>query len=61
MEIGDVRPKDPSNQDQETFPNDTTPPAQGLDKIIMKKMLNQMIKAIKRAMIKWEMRMMGIK
>jgi hypothetical protein len=61
MEIGDVRSKDPSNQPQETFPNDTTPPAQGLDKIIMKKMLNQMIKAMKRAMIKWEMRMMGIK
>jgi alanine-alpha-ketoisovalerate/valine-pyruvate aminotransferase len=32
-----------------------------LIKIIMKKMLNQMIKAKRRAMIKWEMRMMGIK
>jgi hypothetical protein len=31
MTIGDVRPQDPSNQPQETFPNDTTPPAQGLD------------------------------
>jgi hypothetical protein len=31
MEIGDVRPQDPSNQPQETFPNDTTTPAQGLD------------------------------
>jgi hypothetical protein len=31
MAIGDVRPQDPSNQPQETFPNDTTPPAQGLD------------------------------
>jgi alanine-alpha-ketoisovalerate/valine-pyruvate aminotransferase len=30
-------------------------------KIIMKKMLNQMIKAKRRAMIKGEMRMMGIK
>jgi hypothetical protein len=30
-------------------------------KIIMKKMLKQMIKAKKRAMIKGEMRMMGIK
>jgi hypothetical protein len=29
-EIGDVRPQDPSNQPQETCPNDTTPPAQGL-------------------------------
>jgi hypothetical protein len=28
--IGDVRPQDPSNQPQETAPNDTTPPAQGL-------------------------------
>jgi hypothetical protein len=27
MEIGDIRPQDPSNQPQETFPNDTTPPA----------------------------------
>jgi hypothetical protein len=26
MVIGDVRPQDPSNQHQETTPNDTTPP-----------------------------------
>jgi hypothetical protein len=31
MVIGDIRPQDPSNQSQETFPNDTTPIAQGLD------------------------------
>jgi hypothetical protein len=31
MVIGDVRPQDPSNQAQETTPNDTTPPTQGLD------------------------------
>jgi hypothetical protein len=31
MMIGDVRPHDPSNQPQETSPNDTTPPTQGLD------------------------------
>jgi hypothetical protein len=31
MMIGDVRPQDPSNQPQETSPNDTTPPVQGLD------------------------------
>jgi hypothetical protein len=31
MKIGDVRPQNPSNQPQETFPNDTTPPAQSLD------------------------------
>jgi hypothetical protein len=30
--IGDVRPQDPSNQPRETFPNDTTPPTQGLDR-----------------------------
>jgi hypothetical protein len=32
-----------------------------LIKIIMKKMLNQMIKAKKRTMVKGEMKMMGIK
>jgi hypothetical protein len=31
MMIGDVRPQDPSNQPQETSPNDTTSPSQGLD------------------------------
>jgi hypothetical protein len=31
MVIGDVWPQDPSNQPQETSPNDTTPPAQGLE------------------------------
>jgi hypothetical protein len=31
MVIVDVRPQDPSNQSEETSPNDTTPPAQGLD------------------------------
>jgi hypothetical protein len=31
MAIGDVRLQDSSNQLQETTPNDTTPPAQGLD------------------------------
>jgi hypothetical protein len=31
MVIGDVRSQDPSNQPQETFPNDTTPSAQCLD------------------------------
>jgi hypothetical protein len=33
MTIGDVRPKYLSNQPQETSPNDTTPPAQGLDQV----------------------------
>jgi hypothetical protein len=31
MVIGDISQQDLSNQAQETFPNDTTPPAQGLD------------------------------
>jgi hypothetical protein len=31
MMIGDVRPQDPSNQPQETSPNDTIPPVQYLD------------------------------
>jgi TATA-binding protein-associated factor Taf7 len=31
MAIGDVRPQDPNDQSQEPTPNDTTPPAQGLD------------------------------
>jgi alanine-alpha-ketoisovalerate/valine-pyruvate aminotransferase len=36
-------------------------PHKVLIKIIMKKMMNQMIKTKRRAMIKGEMRMMGIK
>jgi hypothetical protein len=31
MAIGGVRPQDPNDQPQEQTPNDTTPPAQGLD------------------------------
>jgi hypothetical protein len=31
MAIGDVRPQDPSDQQQDHSPNETTPPAQGLD------------------------------
>jgi hypothetical protein len=31
MTIGDLRPQDLSNQPQDTSPNDTTPPIQGLD------------------------------
>jgi TATA-binding protein-associated factor Taf7 len=31
MTIGDVRTQDPNNQHKKTSPNDTTPPAQGLD------------------------------
>ena len=31
MAIDDVRPQDPNDQPQETFSNNTTAPAQGLD------------------------------
>jgi hypothetical protein len=31
MAIGNVGPQDPNDQSQEQTPNDTTPPAQGLD------------------------------
>jgi hypothetical protein len=31
MVISDVKPQDLSNQPQETSPNDTTPPTQGID------------------------------
>jgi hypothetical protein len=61
MTIGNVRPQDPSNQPQETSPNSTTPPHNVLIKIIMEKMMNQMIKTKRRAMIKGEMSIMGIK
>jgi hypothetical protein len=61
MTIDDVRPQDPRNQPQDTSPNDTTPLHKVLIKIIMKKMMNQIIKAKRRAMIKGEMRMMRIK
>jgi hypothetical protein len=62
MTIGDVWSQDPSNQHQETFPQMILPhPHKVLIKIIMKKILNQMIKAKKTAMINGEMRMVGIK
>jgi hypothetical protein len=61
MAIGDVRPQDPSNQPQETTPNDTTPLAQDLIKMNTKIKMNTMIKSKRRAMIMEEMRMMGIK
>jgi hypothetical protein len=60
MAIGDVRPQDPSNQSQETTPNDTTPLAQDLIKMNTKIKMNTMIKSKRRAMIMEEMRMMGI-
>jgi hypothetical protein len=61
MTIGDVWSQDLSNQPQKTSSNDTTPPHKVLIKIIMKNMLNQMIKTKKRAMVKGEIRMIWIK
>jgi hypothetical protein len=58
MAIGDVRPQDPSEPLPQMI---LLHPHKDLIKIIMKKMLNQMIKAKRRAMIKGGMRMMGIK
>jgi hypothetical protein len=58
MAIGDVRLQDPSKQLQGHFPSDTTPPAQGLDQDHEG---DDMIKSKRRATIKEEMRMMGIR
>jgi hypothetical protein len=60
MAIGDVRPQYPSNQPQEPTQMILLHPHKVLIKIIMKKM-NQMMKPKWGAMIKGEMRMMGIK
>jgi hypothetical protein len=49
MAIGDVRPQDPSEPLPQMI---LLHPHKDLIKIIMKKMLNQMIKAKRRAMIK---------
>jgi hypothetical protein len=61
MVIGDVRPQNPSNQLKKLPQMILLHPHKVLIKIIMKNMLNQMIKVKRRAMIKEEMRMMGIK
>jgi hypothetical protein len=61
MDIGDVRPQDPSNQPQEIIPNDTTHPHKDLIKMNMKIKMNTKIKSKRRGMIKGEMRMMGIR
>jgi hypothetical protein len=61
MAIGNVRPQDPSNQPKKNPQMILLHPHKVLIKIIMKKMMNQMIKTKRRAMIKGEMRIMGIK
>jgi hypothetical protein len=58
MAIGDLRPQDLSKPLPQMI---LLHPHKVLIKIIMKKMLNQMIKGKKRAIIKREMRMVGIK
>jgi hypothetical protein len=60
MTVDDVRPQDPSNQHQKRPPMILLHPQKVLIKIIMKKVMNQMIEAKRRAMIKGEMRMMEI-
>jgi hypothetical protein len=61
MTIGDVRPQDPSNQPQETFPNDTTPPTQGLDQDNHEKDDEPNDQGQEESNDQGEMRMMGIK
>jgi hypothetical protein len=61
MMIGDVRPKYLSNQPQENPQMILLHPHKALIKIIKKKKMNRMIKAKRRAIIKGEMMMMGIK
>jgi hypothetical protein len=61
MAIGDVKPQDLNNQSQKLSQMILIHPYNVLIKIIMKKMLNQMIKVKMRAMIMGEMRMIGIK
>jgi hypothetical protein len=61
MAIAAVRPKDPSNQPHETFPNDTTPPAQGLDQDNQEEDDEPNDQGQEESNDQGEMRMMGIK
>jgi hypothetical protein len=61
MSIGDVRPQDSNDQPQEPTQNDTTPHTHGLDQDNLEKKMNTMIKFKRRASIKGEMRIMGIR
>jgi hypothetical protein len=60
MTIGEIRPQDPSDQLQGQSPNDTTLPTQEPDQDNHKEEDEHQIKSKRRAMIKGEMRMMGI-
>jgi uncharacterized protein YeaO (DUF488 family) len=61
MAIDDVRPQDPSNQFQETSPNDTTPPAQGLDQANHEEDVEPNDQGQEESYDQGEVRMMGIK
>jgi hypothetical protein len=61
MATGDVRPQDPSNQPQETSPNDTTPHAQGLDQDNQEEDDEPNDQGQEERNHQGEMRMMGIK
>jgi hypothetical protein len=61
MMISDVMPQDPSNQPQEHTPNDTTPPAQGLDQDNHEEDDEPNDQDQEESNDQGEMRMMGIK
>jgi hypothetical protein len=61
MATGDVSSQDPSNQPQETSPNDTTPPAQGLDQDNHEEDVEPNDQGQEESNDQGEMRMMGIK
>jgi hypothetical protein len=61
MAIGDVRLQDSSNQPQETFSNDTTPPAQGFDQDNHEEDVELNDQGQEESNDQGEMMMMGIK
>jgi hypothetical protein len=61
MIIGVVRPQDPSNQSQKTFPNDTTPLARGLDQDNHEEYVEPNDQGREESNDQGGMRMMGIK
>jgi hypothetical protein len=60
MAIGNVRPQDPNGQPQEPFPNDTTPPAQGLDQDNQEENVEPNDQVQEESNTQGEMRMLGI-
>jgi hypothetical protein len=61
MDIGDVRPQNPSNQPQAASPNDTSPPAQSLDQDNHEEDDEPNDRDQEESNDQGEMRMMGIK